>query len=336
MSISDYLSDKKAVLLICVGGGLLFTVLLLGFGLSWAELTLLWLCFIAIIFTTAYFEYRSQQKRINYLLSTWDALDQKTLFAEIAKEPENKTEKVYFQLMKTTLKAMTDEVAQSKRETTEYREFIEQWVHEIKVPITGIQLLCENNKNDVMRKVQAQTEQLTQDVERVLYYARLGSAAKDYLIREIPLKECVLEVLTQNKQFLIQNGVTVHTENVTDTVYSDGKWVCFILNQILFNSIKYRSEYQPIIDISSKKLESGVTLSIRDNGIGIKASELGRVFDKGFVGTNGRAGKNSTGIGLYLCDQLCAKLGIELDIQSEPDQYTMVTLYFPKSEFLNL
>jgi signal transduction histidine kinase len=205
----------------------------------------------------------------------------------------------------------------------------------MKVPITGIQLLCENNKSSVTRKILTQTEMISQSVERVLFYARLGSVEKDYLITEVPLKACVLEVLAQDKQFLIQNNVCIHTETLCGTVYSDQKWLQFILNQIIINSVKYQGARPLVIDVTSQDQGDYVTLSVTDNGIGIKESELSRVFDKGFVGSNGRTGKNSTGIGLYLCDQLCTRLGISIEIKSTAGEYTTVLLHFPKSEFLN-
>lgn len=133
---------------------------------------------------------------------------------------------------------------------------------------------------------------MEQSIEKVLFYARLGSVEKDYLIKEISLKQCVLEVLSRNKQFLIHNRVCVHTDSISDFVYSDSKWLGFIINQIIFNSIKYCSDKSPIIQIKSKDMGDYVTLSITDNGIGIKSSEVSRVFDKGFVGSNGRMRKN--------------------------------------------
>lgn len=336
MKFSDYMNDNKVTLLICFAGGLFFSVLLFFFGIGLSELILLWICFIIIIFFTVWCSYRKQSRRLQVLLETLDSLEQKYLIAEIADKPEAELEKIYFHLLKTALKSMNDEVAAVRRLNTEYRDFIEQWIHEIKVPITGIQLLCENNKIEGMRKIKMQTELIEQNVERVLFYARLGSVERDYLIKEISLKQCVLEVLSQNKQFLIQNGVSAQTDSVTDMVYSDNKWLCFILNQIILNSIKYRSDKPPVIQISSQDMGSYVTLSITDNGIGIKQSELSRVFDKGFVGSNGRMRKKSTGIGLYLCKQLCIKLGIDINIESEVGSYTTVLLHFPKSSYLKI
>lgn len=336
MKFPDYITDHIKILLICFAGGLFFSILLFFFGIGTSELFLLWLCFAAILFFTIWTDYLNKRRRIRSLLSLLDSLEQKYLLAEIADKPETELEKFYFHLMKTALKDMTDEIAASKRLSQEYRDYIEQWIHEIKVPITGIELVCENNKTDITRKIMTQTELIEQEVEKVLFYARLGSVEKDYLIKEISLKDCVLEVLARNKQFLIQNGVCVHTDSIKDTVYSDQKWVCFILNQIIINSIKYRSDQPPVIQIVSHNTESCVSLSITDNGIGIKPSEISRVFDKGFVGSNGRSGTNATGIGLYLSKRLCSKLGIGIDIESEIGHYTTVLLYFPKSDHLNI
>ena len=336
MKLSSYLSDKKVVLLACSAGGLFFCVLLGLFGLEIGEIVLLLICFVLMAAGLFLRDFLGQRKRLRYLRTVMDALGQKYLFAEITDAPTSEFEKAYFELMKTALTAMTDEVSRCTRLNREYREYIEQWIHEMKVPITGIQLLCENNKSSVTRKIITQTEMISQSVERVLFYARLGSVEKDYLITEVSLKSCVLEVLAQNKQFLIQNNVRVNTETLSDTVYSDQKWLQFILNQIIINSVKYQSSQPPVIDVTSQEQENYVTLSITDNGIGIKESELGRVFDKGFVGSNGRTGRNSTGIGLYLCDQLCARLGISIEVMSKAGEYTTVLLHFPKSDYLKV
>ncbi|MCI8895957.1 MAG: HAMP domain-containing histidine kinase [Lachnospiraceae bacterium] len=218
-------------------------------------------------------DYLARRRRFQYLHSVMDSLDQKYLFGEITDEPLSQMEQVFWGLMKSALKTMTDEVAASRRLNQEYRDFIEQWIHEMKIPITGMQLIA-------------------QSVERVLFYARLGSVEKDYLVTEVSLKACALEVLAQSKQFLIQNNACIHTEGLVDMVYSDQKWLQFMLNQILMNSVKYRSGRPLVIDLASRDQGEYVTLSVTDNGMGVKESELGRVFDKGFVGSNGRKKRN--------------------------------------------
>lgn len=254
MKFSDYMKDNQITLLVCFAGGLFFSVLLLAFGISLSEMALLWVCFAIIVFFTMFAYFRKQQKRIQYLLETMETLDKKYLIAEIADRPETELEEIYFRLLKTALKSMTDEVTEIRRLNVEYKDFIEQWIHEIKVPITGVQLLCENNKTEIIRKIIAQTELMEQSIEKVLFYARLGSVEKDYLIKEISLKQCVLEVLSRNKQFLIHNRVCVHTDSISDFVYSDSKWLGFIINQIIFNSIKYCSDKPPVIQIKSKDM----------------------------------------------------------------------------------
>lgn len=336
MKPSDYYKDHKMQLLVCIAGAFLFSILLFLWGISMAELVLLWICHAGIVFGTTLWDYLRKRKRMDYLLSVVSSLDQKYLLAELVDKPESSLEQLYFRLMKTALKSMTDEVSMSRQHNREYRDYIEQWIHEIKVPITGIRLLCQNHKSDTTRKIISQTERIGQDVEKVLFYARLGNVEKDYLIREISLKTCVMEALARNKLFFIQNNVCVHTDAISDSVYSDAKWISFILNQILINSVKYQSSRPPVIEITSENKGNYVSLSITDNGIGIRPSEINRVFDKGFVGSNGRTGKNATGIGLYLCKELCAKLGIDIAIESEYNQSTTVYLYFPKNNFLNV
>ena len=319
--------------LVCMAA---LTVFLLVCGNSVSAVVLILIVWALILLTGLVLTYWKRKRQMKKLLDMAEQLSERYLISEVMELPEQAEDQVYYQLLKMAGKSMLEQIGEIERERLEYKEYIEQWIHEIKVPITGIQLLCENNKTEIMRKIIAQTELMEQSIEKVLFYARLGSVEKDYLIKEISLKQCVLEVLSRNKQFLIHNRVCVHTDSISDFVYSDSKWLGFIINQIIFNSIKYCSDKSPIIQIKSKDMGDYVTLSITDNGIGIKPSEVNRVFDKGFVGSNGRMRKKSTGIGLYLCDQLCLKLGIGIDIESEVGCYTTVLLHFPKSNHLNV
>ena len=301
MIISDYLKSTRAVILTCLAGGFFFSVLLLLYGITPQEMLLLWICFLLIVAASLCCGYVRLYKRLRYLLSVTDSLEKKYLAAEIADKPVSAAEKVYFQIMKEALKSMTDEVAQNRRANTEYRDFIEQWVHEIKVPMTGIQLLCENNRSDVIRKIMSQTEQIEREVERVLFFARLGSVEKDYFIREISLKDCVFEALAANRQFLIQSGACIYTDGIGDTVYSDSKWIVFIISQVIINSVKYRSEASPVITVESEKRGDSVVLSVTDNGVGIPLSGVGRVNEEGWVGRKGMAVKGGKDIVRPLC-----------------------------------
>lgn len=129
-----------------------------------------------------------------------------------------------------------------------------------------------------------------------------------------------------NKYLLLQSGMRLEVEEMQDTVYSDEKWVRFILNQLIANAVKYRTE-QPVLRISTHKRQDQVVLVVEDNGIGIAASDLPRIFEKGFTGQNGRMVQQSTGIGLYLCKRLCEKLGIGITAESS-EHGTAISLSF--------
>ena len=127
---------------------------------------------------------------------------------------------------------------------------------------------------------------------------------------------------------LIENGIRVETKNLNEIVYTDGKWVTFMLGQLLQNASRYHGE-NPIITLSGKRLGRQVQLAVQDNGIGICTHELPRVFDRGFTGRNGRSRGGSTGMGLYLCKRIADALEIGLQIQSTAGIGTCVTLTFP-------
>ena len=142
----------------------------------------------------------------------------------------------------------------------------------------------------------------------------------------------VHDAIADSKYLLRKNHVTVEVEDDGKIAYMDDKWVRFILNQIISNAVKYRTD-QPSLRFSTAQKHNQVILSVEDNGIGIPQSDLPRVFEKGFTGQNGRTVHSSTGIGLYLCKRLCDKLGIGLSVCSQGNG-TSVSLIFPINDFV--
>ena len=206
------------------------------------------------------------------------------------------------------------------------------WIHEVKTPITAMKLLCENNRSPFSREVLAELENINQYTEQALYYARSEHAEKDYSVREVNLCDVVHSAIADNKYLLRQSNMSIQIDDIETKVYTDEKWVRFILNQIIGNAIKYHAE-QPILHFGATKTNDKIVLSISDNGIGIPKSDLPRIFEKGFTGQNGQTGKNSTGIGLYLCKRLCDKLGIGLTAYSE-NRGTTISLIFQMNDFI--
>ena len=196
-------------------------------------------------------------------------------------------------------------------------------------------MVIENNKNQATKSINEELDKFEIYVEQALYYAKSNTIEKDYYIKKCMLKEIVKESIKRNKNILIQEKIRIDLHDLENQVNTDSKWINFILNQIIQNSIKYmKKETEKEIEIYSKKGIDKVILYITDNGIGIKEEEIKKVFDKGFTGTNGRmSNKKSTGIGLYLCKKLCDKLGINIALESKENEGTIVKIIFPQNSY---
>ena len=238
----------------------------------------------------------------------------------------------YYKILKRANKSMLENVTKINTIQKDYKDYIESWVHEIKIPITSAKLICENNKSEITNKIDEEIEKINNYVEQALFYARLDQVSNDFMIRKINLADVVRNVLARNKKIMIQNNIKVEVKNIATDVFSDEKWLEFILNQIIINSIKYKKEQNAVITISSIDNKENVHLKIKDNGKGIKESEINRIFDKGFTGTNGRNQKKSTGIGLYLCKRLCEELDMNITAKSKENEFTEITIIIPRNK----
>lgn len=296
--------------------------------------------FIIVIITISFaFEtvgfvvnYIRKNRYINEINSIIDGLEEKYLISEVIEKPKREEDFAYYKILKRTNKSMLENVTKVKTTQKDYKDYIESWVHEIKIPITSVKLICENNKSEITNKIDEEVEKINNYVEQALFYARLDQVSNDFMIRKINLAEVVRNVLARNKKIMIQNNIKVEVKDVTVDVFSDEKWLEFILNQIIINSIKYKKEQNATISISGIENKENVHLKIKDNGIGIKESEINRIFDKGFTGTNGRNQKKSTGIGLYLCKRLCEELDMNLTAKSKENEYTEITIIIPRNK----
>lgn len=332
MSGKQYLKNQLPVILINLLGMLALALFLIASDNPIQTVLFIlavWSIVLVLSLLTFYF---SRKKYLNKLLNMTEQLEERYLLPEIMQVPERADEQVFYQIMKMAEKSMLEQIGEVQRERREYKEYIEQWIHEVKTPITAMKLLCENNRSPFSREVLAELENINQYTEQALYYARSEHAEKDYSIREVNLCDVVHSAIADNKYLLRQSNMTIQIDDIETKVYTDEKWVRFILNQIIGNAIKYHAE-QPILHFVATETNDGIVLSIRDNGIGIPKSDLPRIFEKGFTGQNGRTGKNSTGIGLYLCKRLCDKLGIGLTAYSE-NRGTTISLIFQMNDFI--
>ncbi|MBA2887785.1 signal transduction histidine kinase [Clostridium beijerinckii] len=276
-------------------------------------------------------EYIKHKKYFGEIDSLLEKLDKKYLIPEMLNEAESVQGEKFNSLLKELSRDMYEHVKYYKDMQEDYREYLEAWIHEIKTPIASSKLIIENNQNEVTNKIDFQIDKIKRFVEQVLYYSRSNNAYKDYIIKQINLGDIVKNVVKRNYRDFIHKKIKININDIEENVYSDGKWAEFIINQIIVNSIKYSSNKNPQINISSMKKANSVMLFIEDNGVGIIEKDIDRVFEKGFTGENGRRFSKSTGMGLYLCEKLCLKLGLKISISSEVNKGTKVTLIFPLS-----
>lgn len=165
-------------------------------------------------------------------------------------------------------------------------------------------------------------------MEQVLFYARSESVEKDFRIQQVSLSSCIQEALLQCKYLCTQASMSIRFPEQDALVYTDEKWLIFLLNQLIENAVKYRRKKGAVLSLAIQKDARHVVLTVKDNGIGIPEHDLPRIFDKGFTGDNGRMiHSHSTGIGLYLCKKLCTSLQIDLHADSDQEG-TVMSLEF--------
>jgi len=335
MSLSEFLSDRLGRLALWGAGTAASFLFLLATGTQRdvaALLALIWTLVFAVSLALGYLSRRAHLRELEAVLEGLG--DRKYLFMECVPPPRSVWERRLFDLLRRSGQSMTGAVSEAQAAQREYREYVERWVHEIKTPMTAAELIARNAEPETRRRLARELAQIEAHVERALFYARAESPEKDFLIRRTTLDQLAARALRQHRALLTQCGVRVETEGLDRTVYTDEKWAAFILGQLLQNAARYRSE-SPVITLSARPMGTRVQLTVRDNGAGIPAHELPRVFDRGFTGSNGRrASGGSTGMGLYLCKRLADSLEAGLRITSEEGVGTEVALTFPAGEKL--
>lgn len=341
MKLIPFLKDKFMLLIIhiiCMGALSAF-LRLTGYGgtgvtfilIFWTVTLVLWLAVT----------YQERKKYFSETDKILEEIDQRYLLGELLPCSYRLEDRLYRNMLCRSNKSVIEKIRKMEDAQKDYREYIESWVHEIKAPITGIALLSENGRktdkgaagiDEILREISLENQKIENYVDMVLYYARMENVYKDFLIQKTDLQKIAVEVLAKNRLLLIQHQVRAEV-CCEDIVYTDGKWISFILNQMIENSVKYRGK-SPVFLIYTERKKDGVILTVEDNGVGILPEELPRIFEKGFTGSNGRSHKRATGIGLYLCKRLCGRLGIGLSAQSEPGRGTKMMLDFPVSNYI--
>ena len=337
MDFKLFLREKASTILLLLFGLITIEIFLMAYNVGMFIKIYIPLIIIGLYMISIIIEYFKRKKFYDNLLKILEELDEKYLITEIIKTPNFLEGQIFKNSLEQIDKSMLENVNKYKYMTEDYKEYIELWIHEIKIPIATSKMVIENNKNAITKSIDEELDKVENYIEQALFYARSNTVEKDYYIRKVVLKEIVNESIKKNKSSLIQEKISIDIHDLEIEVNTDNKWIVFILNQIIQNSIKYRKKENSVIEIYANQGKENVILYIKDNGIGIKQGEITRVFEKGFTGTNGRlSNKKSTGIGLYLCKKLCNKLGIGIELNSVQNEGTEVKLVFPQNSYIEL
>ena len=297
-------------------------------------ITIILLVTYILLFLTDFFR---KQKFYTDLLTNIENLDKAYLVLETLNRPEFYEGELLCQALYEIDKSMNENVRIEKEQLLDNKEYIEMWIHEVKRPLASLVLTHNNQKNILDRKTKNILKRLEDYVDQVLYYVRSENAEKDYFIKEVDLSKVIKNVGIKNMDDLLDNKVEFIVDKTNYKVFTDSKWLEFILNQIINNSIKYKRNIDnSYIKIYVKDNLDTTVLIIEDNGIGIKSSDIRQVFDKTFTGTNGREKTTSTGMGLYIAKNLCKKLGHKIEIESKENEYTRVFITFAKNKFYDV
>lgn len=333
MSIIEFIKERMIFLIINLIMFLLVAILMKIVKVSINIILILFLIWFGPILIYMFLEFIKYRRYLNNLINTVENLDRKYLLPEVIEEPRFQEARIINDVLKQCNKSMHEKVKHYKDEQIEYREYIETWVHEIKTPIASAKLILENDNSNLSERINYEMKRVEGFIEQVLYYARSSDVSKDYIIKEFSLRSVVMKSVKSNSRDFINKNIKLDIRGIEGNIFSDEKWVEFIINQIIINAVKFSIANKGEVSIFSKINENNIILTIEDNGVGINEKDIDRVFEKGFTGENGRKFGKSTGIGLYLCKKLCDKLGIGISLNSKENIGTKVNIVFPQGKF---
>lgn len=282
--------------------------------------TFILICFLA---------FRYYHHRQLYRLLTNGITDLKEAFLELgSSELSSNTS----QVLKELHSLYEAEIHKADKIHNEHLRFINQWVHQMKTPLSVMQLqLQEYEGEEIYYNMQEEIDKLKEGLNMAMYFARMDSFEKDFLVERISLREFTRETINEGKKIFIKNKIIPRIEvDESIIVYSDAKWLRFVLGQIVTNGIKYSKSKGKELIIRALENKEEIRLCVIDEGIGIPAKDIKRVFDPFFTGENGRKYGESTGMGLYITKEVCNSLGHEVEIESRINEGTKVTIKFKK------
>ena len=337
MKLSRYLKDKLYFIILFITFLSLIILLLVGFKVSLELIIVIISLLVIFAILVLIIEYLKKRSFYNEFVNIVDKLDKKYLVIEMLNSPNFQEGEILYNELYEINKSMLENIKNYEISMNDFKDYIEMWIHEVKIPLSSLILMIHNNKNNISSKMVDQVNRLDNYVDQVLFYVRAENAEKDYLIKKTELNKVINKIALKNKDYILENNICFSVLDCEKKVLTDSKWLEFIIDQIINNSIKYKRDIaSSFIKIYTEENNEEIRLIIYDNGIGIDAKDLPRVFDKTYTGTNGRLKSKSTGMGLYIAKNLCEKLGHKIAIESKVNEYTKVIITFNKESIYDV
>ncbi len=334
MSVRAFVKDRTGLIVTDLCGLLAALVFFFAFRSSISEIVIITVILILTRIIAFFIEFSRKRSFYDSLSCNVSGLDKKYLVSETLARPDFLEGSITYDALCDAGKAMCEEVNSCRSDYKEFKNYIELWVHEIKLPVASLLLTAHSDESNKDKYI-PQLKRVDEYIENVLYYARSENSEKDYLITEVSLKRAFTDAALKAREELLLRNITLETEGLDVSVRTDSKWLEFIFGQLISNAMKYAStERDPVIRVEAVDLSDEIKVSFYDNGIGINAADLPRVFDKSFTGRNGRTLAKSTGMGLYIVKTLCERLGHRIEIESKEGEYTKLTITFGKNGFM--
>ena len=249
MSFKDYIKDKSIYILALLFVVVTSEILLIPFNIH--KFVKIYIKVVPVVmFSICFFiEYYRKNKYYTNLKNKMEELEEKYLISEIIEISDFSESKILKEVLQETGKSMLENVNNYKHLTEEYKEYIELWIHEVKLPIATGKMIIENNKSEVTESIDEELDKIENYVEQALFYARSNVPEKDYYIKKQSLKEIINTAILKNKRSLLQNKVKLDLHELEGQVYTDSKWCTFIINQIIQNAVKYSKTDNKKIEI---------------------------------------------------------------------------------------
>ncbi|WP_010529848.1 sensor histidine kinase [Lentibacillus jeotgali] len=238
------------------------------------------------------------------------------------------------QLLKSQYRLYEHRIGETEARKEEHMTFIDRWVHQMKTPLSVIELTAQDLDEPESSNIREETERIKTGLSTVLYVARLRTIEEDFRIKPVKLEDLVRDVNRDNKRFFIRNEVYPKLENERPaiTVESDEKWLLFIITQLIQNAVKYSAGISGQMIISLYERDASAIFEVTDFGVGIPEEDQNRIFSAFYTGENGRKYRESTGMGLFLVKEVTDYLGHKIEMESFVGKGTTFRIVFSPAQ----